>query len=90
MVRLSRPSEVRVRLLYDQYACSPARIRPVHKKMVFLAGSLKYVFENFIVIGAASMPSEHIWRAPYTSISTAPRATSTGIIKSNGQDSPST
>jgi hypothetical protein len=56
----------------DKDGCSPAKIRVVHKKMRFRPGSLKYVRDNLTVTGAARMPMEHSWKAPNTSMSTAP------------------
>lgn len=38
---------------------------------MFRPGSRKYVREFFTVAGAAKIPREHSWNAPYMSMSTA-------------------
>jgi hypothetical protein len=55
----------------------PDKIRPVHTKMAFRPGSLKYVPDTFTVTGAANMPIEHSWKAPKMSISTPPNPLAT-------------
>lgn len=56
-----------------KFRYSPAKMRPDHTNIVFLPGSSKYLRDSLTVTGAAKTPIAHSWKAPKTSISTAPK-----------------